>query len=196
MKRITVIVLAVMALAVPATATVVPAFTDIADSVHRADILTIAEQGVTKGCTPTRYCPEHDTTRGQMAAFINRAGTFAQLISNHDRYDDIADSVFRDDINTLEYNRVIDGCTGFDFCPDGRMDRTTMARWLGNAGQCPYVVYRNPVFDDVPASHPDRGWIEGCWSVGVVYGHDGNYFPDGTVTREQMASFLVRAFNL
>jgi len=43
--------------------------------VFEADIAKIAEAGITKGCNPegTEFCPGDPVTRGQMAAFLNRA---------------------------------------------------------------------------------------------------------------------------
>ncbi|MEA2000782.1 MAG: cutinase family protein [Actinomycetota bacterium] len=51
-------------------------FTDTAGSVFKTDIDRLATAGVTKGCNPpanTKYCPNNDVTRGQMAAFLHRA---------------------------------------------------------------------------------------------------------------------------
>ena len=52
-------------------------FIDDDESIFEADINSIAEVGVTKGCNPsegnTRYCPKGYVTRGQMAAFLHRA---------------------------------------------------------------------------------------------------------------------------
>jgi hypothetical protein len=48
-------------------------FTDTVGSVFRSDIARLAAAGITRGCTPTRFCPDDPVTRGQMAAFLNRA---------------------------------------------------------------------------------------------------------------------------
>jgi hypothetical protein len=48
-------------------------FTDTAGSVFAGDINRLAKAGITSGCTPRRFCPGDDVTRGQMAAFIVRA---------------------------------------------------------------------------------------------------------------------------
>ncbi len=52
------------------------AFTDISSSVHRRYINALYESGLTAGCDTagTTYCPDHPMTRGQMAAFLVRAG--------------------------------------------------------------------------------------------------------------------------
>jgi hypothetical protein len=50
------------------------------------------------------------------------------------------------------------------------------------------------VFGDVPASYWASGWIERLFADGITTGcGGGNYCPEGTVTRAQMAVFLLRA---
>jgi hypothetical protein len=48
-------------------------FTDDETSTHEANINRIAAAAITVGCTATTYCPNGLVTRGQMAAFLNRA---------------------------------------------------------------------------------------------------------------------------
>ena len=51
-------------------------FTDDDNSEFEGDIDRLATAGVTKGCNPpsnTRFCPDQNVTRGQMAAFLRRA---------------------------------------------------------------------------------------------------------------------------
>ena len=48
-------------------------FIDDDNSIHEPDIDSLAESGITVGCTPDRYCPTKSVTRGQMAAFLFRA---------------------------------------------------------------------------------------------------------------------------
>jgi hypothetical protein len=48
-------------------------FTDDEASIHEADINSLAASGITAGCTPTQFCPTATVTRGQMAAFLERA---------------------------------------------------------------------------------------------------------------------------
>jgi hypothetical protein len=54
------------------------------------------------------------------------------------------------------------------------------------------------MFTDVPASHPFAKWIEELAREGITGGcatSPPRYCPNATVTRAQMAVFLVRAFN-
>ena len=52
-----------------------PGFTDVADEAwYAADVARLAASGITRGCGDgTRFCPDRDTTRGQMATFLHRA---------------------------------------------------------------------------------------------------------------------------
>jgi len=55
-------------------------FIDDDASMFEADIAKLAAAGITKGCNPPtndRFCPEDSVTRGQMAAFLNRASDIA-----------------------------------------------------------------------------------------------------------------------
>ncbi|MPZ53478.1 MAG: hypothetical protein GEU79_12225 [Acidimicrobiia bacterium] len=51
-------------------------FVDTEGSVFKEDIDALAQEGITRGCNPpqnNQFCPTEDVTRGQMAAFLNRA---------------------------------------------------------------------------------------------------------------------------
>jgi hypothetical protein len=48
-------------------------FEDTADSVFVKDISAIAETGITKGCSPTRFCPDNVGRRDQIATLFARA---------------------------------------------------------------------------------------------------------------------------
>ncbi len=53
------------------------------------------------------------------------------------------------------------------------------------------------MFTDVPASQSFAKWIEQLAREGITGGCGATtYCPDATVTRGQMAVFLIRAFNL
>ncbi|MCH7491221.1 MAG: hypothetical protein IID05_11070 [Gemmatimonadetes bacterium] len=51
-------------------------FSDDDSSIFELDIDRIGAAGISKGCNPPtndRFCPDSNVTRGQMAAFLNRA---------------------------------------------------------------------------------------------------------------------------
>jgi hypothetical protein len=73
-KTIPLLVLVVVAMAIPAVAG--DTFTDVPDSnIFHDDIGWLASQGVTRGCNPpdnTQFCPGDNVTRQEMAAFLHR----------------------------------------------------------------------------------------------------------------------------
>ena len=90
-------------------------------------------------------------------------------------------------------------CAEGMLCPGEPIDRKTMAVWTVRAldGQDPAQI-PNSRFSDVAADSFHGPFIERMAELGVTGGcGDGTGFcPDGTVTRDQMAVFLTRAFDL
>lgn len=86
------------------------------------------------------------------------------------------------------------------YCPQDLVTRGQMAvfllRAMGEAGHLP--AYR-AIFADVPSSHPFARYIEHLHDHGVTGGCATSplrYCPGDSVTRVQMAVFLVKAFGL
>lgn len=108
-------------------------FSDTAGHVFEADVSSLAAAGITRGCNPpanNRFCPDDPVTRGQMAAFLNRALDLAPGTAN---FFDISDSVFIDDIGALAAAGVTRGCnppSNTLFCPDNLVTRAQMAAFL------------------------------------------------------------------
>ena len=115
-------------------------FIDDDGNPHEANIEAIAALGITEGCNPplnTKFCPELNVTRAEMAVFLVQS--------------------------------------------------------MGEADTLPtYQGY----FSDVAAGAWYTPWVERLFQLGVTVGFpDGSYHPDGTVTRGEMAVFLVTAFD-
>jgi minor extracellular protease Epr len=66
-----------------------------------------------------------------------------------------------------------------------------------NAGKMEGLFGGRHVTARVAAEHPARTAVQACVGHGVVQGYDdGLYRPDAAVTREQMAVYVARAFEL
>jgi streptogramin lyase len=107
-------------------------------------------------------------------------------------------------IEALVAAGITGGCSTSppQFCPDALVTRAQMAVFLLRARHG--AAYSPPaatgtMFTDVPASHAYAKWIEQLAREGITTGCSTSpsmYCPDSTVTRAQIAVFLVRAFNL
>ena len=86
------------------------------------------------------------------------------------------------------------------FCPWEPLSRAHMAVWLVRVldGHDPDPVTETR-FSDVDGTHPQAAFIERFAHLGVTEGCETeplSFCPDEDVSRAQMASFLVRAFDL
>jgi hypothetical protein len=94
---------------------------------------------------------------------------------------------------------ITGGCTTtpLNYCPNNSVNRAQMAIFLlrgihGSAYTPPAAT--GTVFDDVPSNAFAAAWIEQLAAEGITGGcGGGNYCPNNTVTRSQMAIFLLRA---
>ena len=167
------------------------AFTDDDGSVHEADINGIAEVGITQGCGGTNYCPRGGVTRAEMASFLVRAMELPPQTTGP--FADITNSIHASNINALAAAGITTGCSANAYCPDQVVSREQMATFLTRALELTPTQHN---FADVgTGTHAqDIGAIA---SAAITTGcGPGLYCPFDWVTREQMASFLARAFEI
>ena len=110
-------------------------FSDIAGTGFEADIAWLSAAGITMGCESGRYCPHQTTTRGQMAAFLQRA--FGDLIpaptpQSHG-FGDVAGTTFETNIQWLADTGITSGCSPTAFCPLGIVNRYQFAAFIHRA---------------------------------------------------------------
>ncbi len=102
-------------------------------------------------------------------------------------------------------NNIVQGYGNGNYGPEDSLDRSQMAVFLarsmvtphGDAGLDSYVPPTTPSFPDVPADFWAFKHVEYIKSQNVTQGYaDGKYHPGDLCTRDQMAVFVMRAFNL
>jgi hypothetical protein len=109
-------------------------------------------------------------------------------------FSDVASSIFVDEITWLASQDITSGCSSTQFCPNGYVYRAHMAAFLARALDLPPSGTDH--FDDDDGS-PYEPAINSLADAGIGTGCGGdNFCPGARVTRAQMASFLVRAFDL
>ena len=184
-----------------------------------AAILACVEAGIVTGYPGGTYQPSAAITRDQMAVYIARA-----LASGESNVPDFAGTPTFPDmpagywaLNHVEYAVDQNVVTGYDdgtYHPEYQVTRDQMAVYVaramvaptGEAALADYVPAAPRNFPDVPSTgygddgtEPFWAWkhIEYCAEQGVVGGYgDGYYRPEWVVTRDQMAVYVARAFDL
>ena len=181
-------------------------FSDVPDS-HWAwqYIERLYNAGITGGCslTPLRYCTENTDTRGQRAVFLLRGmhgSTYTPPPATGTIFADVSDTSFAAAwIEQLAAEGITSGCDGSNYCPNSPVTRAQMAIFLLRAehGMAFVPPAASGIFADVPIDSFGAAWIEQLSVEGITGGcGNGNYCPANSVTRDQMAIFLVRTFNL
>lgn len=166
------------------------------------EIGKLSARGVTLGCGGGNYCPDDPVTREQMAAFIMRAlGEFGPPTPPSQRFFDVAPSnMFYAFVERLAVLQITLGCGDGNYCPADPVKREQMAAFLIRAlGELSPPTPPMQRFDDVPESNMFYNFIDRLAVLEITLGCSPSpplYCPNNSVTREQMAAFLVRAFNL
>lgn len=171
------------------------AFLDVPPvSLHQADIEKLAESGITKGCGGNNFCPLQSVTRQQMASFLVRALDLPTA-GAHGFADVTPSNVHQADIASLAAAGITRGCGRDDFCPGDAVTRQQMASFLVRA--LDLEPAENVQFSDVSPDNVHAADIASLAAAGITVGCGGDRFcPEDVVTRQQMASFLVRALGL
>ncbi len=166
--------------------------------------------GIVAGYDDGKYHPELQVTRDQMAVYIARA-----LAGGDENVpDDYVLASFTDVPPTywafryVEYaaeRSIVLGYPEGDYRPDVVVDRGMMAAYIarsiadptGEEGLESFPLPVVPTFLDVPTQFPFYKHIEYCVDAGVVQGYTADsYRPELAVTRDQMAVYITRGFEL
>ena len=100
-------------------------------------------------------------------------------------------------IESLYSAGITAGCGTGIYCPGSTVTRAQMAifllRGIHGSSYTPPAVGTDTGFDDVPVTHWAAAWIKQLAAEGITGGCGANlYCPEATVTRDQMAVFLLR----
>jgi hypothetical protein len=164
-------------------------FTDIGGSTFEADIEWLYWSGITKGCSPTLYCPNATVTREQMAIFLDRALDLPT--TGTDYFSDDTGHTGEASINRLRAAGITSGCTLGHYCPTAPVSRAEMASFVARAFSL--AASTSDYFtDDDGTTHETN--INRVAAAGITKGcTTTTYCPSADVTRGQMAAFLRRA---
>ena len=194
-------------------ADVMPAhpFADVPNVYYYDAVHTIYNQGLTGGCQTSPlllYCPDQNVSRAEMAIFLERS-IHGSGYAPPDADDGVTIS-FNDTINhwakywieQLAADEITSGCGDGNYCPNNPVTRAQMALFLlkskhGSGYTPPDVGDGVTISFNDTTTHWAKYWIEQLAAEGITSGcGGGNYCPDSPVSRDQMAVFLTRTFDL
>ncbi|HUP16179.1 MAG TPA: DUF3048 domain-containing protein [Acidimicrobiia bacterium] len=152
--------------------------------------------GITNGCGPELFCPVGTVTRGQMATFLGRTLTAGS--SDVEAFSDLLPgSYYAGFVNRLFELGIVDGYPDGTFRPDAPVSRAEMAALLVRTVGLEIAGPGASAFIDVPSDGWFAPFVETLRNAGITTGCATDRFcPEESVTREQMALFLARAFRL
>lgn len=161
---------------------------------------------ITAGCGNGNFCPGERVTRSQMAVFLLRgmhsSSYSPPAVGGSTGFGDVPTNYWAAAwIKQLAVEGITAGCGSGDYCPEYPVTRSQMAVFLlrskYGSGYSPPAVGNSTGFGDVPANYWAGAWIKQLAAEGITAGcGNGNYCPETPVSREQMAVFLVRTFDL
>ncbi len=187
--------------------TIAPVFDDVPFSYWANNFVErLAKAGVTGGCGTGIYCPDSTVTRAQMAIFllkgIHGSSYVPPAVNGNTGFGDVAADYWAAAwIKQLAAEGVTSGCGGGNYCPDSTVTRAQMAVFLlkarNGSSYSPPAVGGSTGFNDVATTYWAAPFIKQLVTDGITSGcGNSNYCPDDSVTRAQMAIFLVKTFNL
>lgn len=131
----------------------------------------------------------------QVTAPINLAGDYA-VMRYANSFTDMASHWSRKDVDVLVSRHLVNGITSESFEPNRRITRAEMVKLLGGLlrqnGKVDVSNENATPFADVP----DGAWFAAdvrlAAELGLVSGAGGKFRPNDAITREELASLLVR----
>jgi hypothetical protein len=177
---------------------------------YDADLVRGYEEKNFADCTIYVYHPEYFVTRDQMAVYIARALAGGDAFVPPGPYQPTFSDVWYSHwaykyVEHIYAENVAQGYADGSYGPSIPVDRGQMAVYIsrsvvdptGEDGLEGYVPPEQPTFPDVPTSFWSYKHIEYCAENDIVKGYiDGTYHPEFPVTRDQMAVYICRAFEL
>lgn len=120
-----------------------------------------------------------------------KAGAYA-LVDNTKHFSDVEDGFWgASAVEFVSANELFNGVGDNRFAPNGTMTRAMLVTVLARLGGIA-VDNSRASFPDVPAGMWYSGAVAWAAETGIVTGSEGNFDPDGLMTREALCTVLAR----
>ncbi|MBL8177031.1 MAG: SBBP repeat-containing protein [Bryobacterales bacterium] len=163
--------------------------------------VALTSNALSQGPGSLNFTLADNASAGPRTALVHVAGNQVHLLqkgtSTVPPFSDVPNSdAFVDYVRIMKSNAITSGCDAVNYCPTQNTTRGQMAVFIVRSllGSDDFQFPAAPYFTDVPATHPFYKWIQKLRQIGVTQGCNlTQYCPNDSVTRGQMAAFLIRA---
>ena len=172
-------------------------FVDDEGSYATDNIRSLWKRGLTEGCTWNSFCMDQELTRGELATFVARAmagGDGNETYSGY--FPDVPSwAWYTPWVEFLADEEVLEIPEGEPFDPNGGVTRAIAVVYALRAIDVSvsgheFVGYFTDVTDDLWYVN----YIEVAHEMGIALGYgDGTFIPEGILSRQESAAFLMRA---
>lgn len=141
------------------------------------------------------FTAAHKTASGEIrVAAGEKTVTIPVTVTSPERFDDvIPEAWYYNAVNTVCEKGLMDGVGGRTFAPDGNVSRAMAVMVLYRMSGSPAAEF-SPQFSDVKQGQWYANAISWASANSVVEGYGSYFDPDGSVTREQLATMLYRYY--
>jgi len=178
-------------------------FSDIAGHWAKSNIDFVTQRELFLGTGDDKFSPQSGMTRAMFATVIGRLyeRSYGELLKKDDNnFTDIdKDSYYAAYIDWASENNIISGIGGGLFKPDREITRQEMAAILYRFAEFLSVLPSG--LEKTQLNYPDAAGISSwateaafyCQQTGIITGRSGgNFVPQGTATRAEVAAILQR----
>lgn len=142
------------------------------------------------------YAPTHvETTDGESTVTFQRQGNSAYaVIKGNVTYTDLGTHWARNDILLLANKYIVEGRSLTTYAPKASITRAEFAAYISKGLGLSGDKTAAAVFKDVDTNSAAAAYIGAASKAGIINGMtDGTFMPNSPVTREQMATMMIRA---
>ena len=151
----------------------------------------VYDKGMMTGVSADRFAPASTTTRGMIVTILYRLEN-EPAVSGGSAFTDVENGAwYADAVAWAAANDIVNGTSATTFSPNGTMTRAMLVTALWRLEGEPAAAGTSG-FPDVK---PDAWYTEAVdWAsqTDIVSGTGAGFDPEGSVTREQIASILYR----
>lgn len=136
-----------------------------------------------------------DKVNNTITVDIKSAGTYAVLL-HQPKFSDVNSHWAKDDIELLAARFIVKGYEKGDFKPKQQITRAEFASLVVGALGLDTTKPYQGTFKDVAEGAWYSEVVEAAASAGLITGFEAKFNPNGVITREEMATMMVRAMGL